>query len=167
MSAEITAPGPGANVKVLRLERGWLQDQLAGRARMSTSMLGKIERGERPLTQGMGAVLAGAFGITLDELLGQVPVRAGDQDRLTELRAAMRCFDLPAGEPVRGSASHTTSPSSSGCAARPTSRPSPTDSRIYCVAYRAGRTPPDCPRTGRRSPRCTARSTGWRPATAG
>ncbi|UYB40528.1 helix-turn-helix domain-containing protein [Streptomyces sp. Je 1-4] len=101
MSAEITAPGPGANVKVLRLERGWLQDHLAGRARMSTSMLGKIERGERPLTQGMGAVLANAFGITLDELLGQVPVNAGDQDRLTELRAAMRRFDLPADEPVR------------------------------------------------------------------
>ncbi|BDH15631.1 helix-turn-helix domain-containing protein [Streptomyces hygroscopicus] len=101
MSAEIITPGPGANVKVLRLERGWLQDHLAGRAGMSTSMLGKIERGERPLTQGMGAVLANAFGVTLDELLGQAPVKSGDGDRLTELRAAMRRFDLPTSEPVR------------------------------------------------------------------
>ncbi|PBC84398.1 MULTISPECIES: helix-turn-helix domain-containing protein [unclassified Streptomyces] len=100
MSAEITTPGPGANVKVLRLERGWLQDHLAVRAGLSTSMLGKIERGERPLTQGMGAVLANAFGITLDELLGQAPVKSGDGDRLTELRAVMRRFDLPTGEPV-------------------------------------------------------------------
>ncbi|MFI2185399.1 helix-turn-helix domain-containing protein [Streptomyces sioyaensis] len=100
MSAEITTPGPGANVKVLRLERGWLQDRLAGKAGMSKSMLGKIERGERPLTQGMGAVLANAFGITLDELLGHAPVNADDEDRLTELRAAMRRFDLPTSAPV-------------------------------------------------------------------
>lgn len=102
MSAEITTPGPGANVKVLRLRRGWLQDQLAARAGMSKSMLGKIERGDRPLTQSMGAALANAFGITLDELLGQAPVRAGDEDRLKELRSVMRRFDLPTGEPVQG-----------------------------------------------------------------
>lgn len=101
MSAEITPPGPGANVKVLRLRRGWLQDHLAARAGMSKSMLGKIERGERPLTQGMGAAIANAFGISLDELLGEAPVPAGEEDRLKELRAAMRRFDLPTGEPVR------------------------------------------------------------------
>ncbi|MGK5496421.1 helix-turn-helix domain-containing protein [Streptomyces sp. URMC 125] len=101
MSAEITTPGPGANVKVLRLERGWLQDYLAKRAGMSKSMLGKIERGERPLSQSAGAALANALGVTLDELLGPAPVQAGDEDRLKELRAAMRRFDLPTGEPAR------------------------------------------------------------------
>lgn len=100
MSAEITTPGPGANVKVLRLERGWLQDNLASRAGMSKSMLGKIERGERPLTPSMGAALAGAFGVTLDELMGHAPVRNGDEDHLRELRTTIRRFDLPTGEPV-------------------------------------------------------------------
>ncbi|MFD7440075.1 helix-turn-helix domain-containing protein [Streptomyces sp. NPDC059909] len=99
MSAEITTPGPGANVKVHRVMRGWLQDYLADRAGMSTSMLGKIERGERPLTQVMGAALANAFGMTLDELLGQAPVKVGDEDRLKALRSAMRRFDLPTGDP--------------------------------------------------------------------
>lgn len=101
MSAEITTPGPGANVKVERLKRGWLQDCLAARAGMSKSMLGKIERGERPLTQGMGAALAHAFGISLDELLGEASPPAGAEDRLNELRAAMRRFDVPSDEPVR------------------------------------------------------------------
>ncbi len=101
MSAESTTPGPGANVKVLRVQRGWLQDHLAARAGMSKSMLGKIERGERPLTQGMGAALSNAFGITLDELLGRSPVGPGDEDRLKELRSVMRRFDLPTDEPVR------------------------------------------------------------------
>ena len=101
MSAEIITPGPGANVKVERLKRGWLQDYLAARAGMSKSMLGKVERGDRPLTQGMAAAIANAFGISLDELLGEVPPPAGEEDRLKELRAAMRRFDLPSDEPVR------------------------------------------------------------------
>ncbi|MFF2813827.1 helix-turn-helix domain-containing protein [Streptomyces sp. NPDC058000] len=100
MSAEIPTPGPGANVKAERMKRGWLQDYLAARAGMSKSLLGKIERAQRPLTQGMGAALANAFGIPLDELLGSAPPPAGAEDFLKELRGVMRRFDLPTDEPV-------------------------------------------------------------------
>ncbi|WP_370412939.1 helix-turn-helix domain-containing protein [Streptomyces fradiae] len=98
MSAIIEVPGPGANIAVLRKARGWGQDRLAAAAGISTSLLGKIERGERALSQGVGASLAHALGITLDELLGRAPVHEDDESTLRALTRAIRRFDL-AGDP--------------------------------------------------------------------
>ncbi|WEB38785.1 helix-turn-helix domain-containing protein [Streptomyces yunnanensis] len=95
-------PGPGRNVATLRKERGLSQAQLARMAGVSLSMLSKIEVGDRPLTQGMGAALANAMGITLDEVLGKAPVTS--EDNLKELRSAMRRFDLPGEPPVEAEA---------------------------------------------------------------
>lgn len=94
MGAIIEVPGPGANVAVLRKERGWGQDQLAARAGVSKSLLGKIERGERALTQGVAAALAQALGVGLEVVNGKVPVQAEDESRLRALNSAIRRFDL-------------------------------------------------------------------------
>ncbi|MFI0164781.1 helix-turn-helix domain-containing protein [Streptomyces sp. NPDC017095] len=95
MSAIIEVPGPGASVAVLRKERGWGQERLAAAAGISKSLLGKIERGERPMTQGVAASIAQAIGVTLDELLGKAPVHEGDEARLLDLTRAIRRFGLP------------------------------------------------------------------------
>ncbi|WP_223283883.1 MULTISPECIES: helix-turn-helix domain-containing protein [unclassified Streptomyces] len=95
MSAIIEVPGPGANVAFERKQRGWNQDRLAAEAGVSKSLLGKIERGERPMTQGVAAALARALGMTLDELLGHAPVEVDDESRLRALNQAIRRFDLP------------------------------------------------------------------------
>ncbi|WTO37450.1 helix-turn-helix domain-containing protein [Streptomyces achromogenes] len=95
MSAIIEVPGPGANVAVQRKQRGWNQDRLAAGAGISKSLLGKIERGERPMAQGVAAALARALGMSLDELLGRTPVEADTESRLRSLNQAIRRFDLP------------------------------------------------------------------------
>ncbi|MCH0541910.1 helix-turn-helix transcriptional regulator [Streptomyces sp. MUM 203J] len=95
MSAIIEVPGPGANVAVLRKERGWGQDRLAAAAGISKSLLGKIERGERALTQGVAASLARALGLSLEAVLGTAPVQREAEARLRALNGAVRRFDLP------------------------------------------------------------------------
>ncbi|RMB83345.1 helix-turn-helix domain-containing protein [Streptomyces shenzhenensis] len=86
-------PGPGANVAARRKELGLSQVALARRGSMSVSLLSKIEVGDRALTQGVGAALARAMNLTLDELLGSAP-----EANLNELNWALRRFDVP-GEP--------------------------------------------------------------------
>ncbi|MFB7087616.1 helix-turn-helix domain-containing protein [Streptomyces sp. NPDC056296] len=86
-------PGPGANVAAHRKEHGLSQVALARRAGVSVSLLSKIEVGDRALTQGVGAALARAMNLTLDELLGSAP-----EVNLNELNWAIRRFDIP-GEP--------------------------------------------------------------------
>ncbi|MGI5338110.1 helix-turn-helix domain-containing protein [Streptomyces sp. CA-181903] len=95
MSAIIEVPGPGANVRLLRDERGWKQEELARRAGLSRPHIGKIERGERTLTQGVAAALARAFGVSLEVILGSTPV-VGAEESLKALNSAIRRFDLPA-----------------------------------------------------------------------
>ncbi|MFF3910131.1 helix-turn-helix domain-containing protein [Streptomyces sp. NPDC001848] len=86
-------PGPGANVAARRKELGLSQVTLARRAGVSVSLLSKIEVGDRALTQGVGAALARAMNLTLDELLGSAP-----EANLNDLNWAIRRFDIP-GEP--------------------------------------------------------------------
>ncbi|MFF0224885.1 helix-turn-helix domain-containing protein [Streptomyces sp. NPDC004629] len=86
-------PGPGANVAARRKELGLSQVALARRAGVSVSLLSKIEVGDRALTQGVGAALARAMNLTLDELLGSAP-----EANLNELNWSLRRFDVP-GEP--------------------------------------------------------------------
>ncbi|MFG2376427.1 helix-turn-helix domain-containing protein [Streptomyces sp. NPDC048504] len=87
-------PGPGANVAARRKELGLSQVALARRAGLSVSLLSKIEVGDRALTQGVGASLAHAMNLTLDELLGSAPER-----NLSDLDWAIRRFDIPGDPP--------------------------------------------------------------------
>jgi transcriptional regulator with XRE-family HTH domain len=100
MEPEIETPGPGRNVAVLRKQRDMSQVKLAQKARVSVSLLSKIEIGDRALTQGVAAALASAMGTTLDEVLGKADVKQDDETRLRELRAAIRRFDLPGDPPT-------------------------------------------------------------------
>lgn len=95
-----TELAPGANIAVLRKERGWNQIHTARKATISVSLLSKIEAGDRTLTPAVAAALARAFGVTLDEVLGRIPVAQEDQARLSALRAAIRDYDLPDGRPA-------------------------------------------------------------------
>ncbi|MBC2879625.1 helix-turn-helix transcriptional regulator [Streptomyces sp. TYQ1024] len=81
-------------MRVLRDERSWKQAELARRAGLSRPHIGKIERGERTLTQGVAAALARAFGVSLEVVLGSTPV-VGVEDSLKALTSAIRRFDLP------------------------------------------------------------------------
>ncbi|BBA99042.1 putative transcriptional regulator [Actinacidiphila reveromycinica] len=95
MGSVIAVPGPGANVSRLRKERGWGQARLAAAAGVSTSQLGKIERGERTLTQGVAASLARAMSLSLEEVLGTTPVPLDAAGSVRALNSAVRRFDLP------------------------------------------------------------------------
>jgi transcriptional regulator with XRE-family HTH domain len=99
MESEIETPGPGRNVAVLRKQRDMSQVKLAQKARVSVSLLSKIEIGDRALTQGVAAALASAMGTTLDEVLGKAQVKKSDEGKLDELRSAIRRFDLPGDSP--------------------------------------------------------------------
>jgi transcriptional regulator with XRE-family HTH domain len=92
---EAKVPGPGANVANFRKDRNLSQVSLARRAGVSISLLSKIEVGDRALTQGVGASLAKALGLSLDELLGSTP-----EANLSELNYAIRRFDLPGEAPA-------------------------------------------------------------------
>ncbi len=95
VDGEMTTPGPGSNVALLRKQRDMSQVKLAGKAGVSLSLLQKIEIGDRALTQGVAAALARAMGITLDEVLGKTEIKQDNETSLQELRAAIRRFDLP------------------------------------------------------------------------
>jgi hypothetical protein len=62
---------------------------------VSTSQLGKIERGERTLTQGVAASLARAMNLALEEILGTTPVPLDAEASVRALNCAVRRFDLP------------------------------------------------------------------------
>lgn len=91
-------PGPGRNVAVLRKQRGLSQVALARKAGVSVSLLSKIEVGDRALSQGVAAALGRAMSVTLDEVLGRTQIERSNEVRLSQLRTAIRHFDLP-GEP--------------------------------------------------------------------
>ncbi len=95
MGSIIEVPGPGANVSRLRKERGWGQDRLAAAAGVSKSQLGKVERGQRTLTQGVAASIARALNLSLEEVLGTTPVPLDAEASLKALHSAVRRFDLP------------------------------------------------------------------------
>lgn len=87
-------PGPGSNVAARRKEHRLSQVTLARKAGVSVSLLSKIEVGDRALTQGVGAAIARAMNLTLDELLGSAP-----EENLSELNFVIRRFDIPGPPP--------------------------------------------------------------------
>ncbi|MBB5116797.1 hypothetical protein AF335_30105 [Streptomyces eurocidicus] len=90
-----TQLAPGANVAALRKGRGWSQAYLARKAAVSVSLLSKIEVGDRALTPAVAATLGRAMSLTMAEVLGRAPVAQDDEARLSELRSAIRDYDLP------------------------------------------------------------------------
>jgi transcriptional regulator with XRE-family HTH domain len=59
----------GAQVRLLRSQRGWSLERLAGVCGVSRSMLSQIERGEANPTVMVAAAIARALGASLDELV--------------------------------------------------------------------------------------------------
>ncbi|MFJ8856639.1 helix-turn-helix domain-containing protein [Streptomyces sp. NPDC102437] len=96
----IIDPAPGEHVAMLRKARGWTQTQLSDRANVSTSLLSKVEVGDRALTPEVAAALRRAFGLSMAEVLGRASVAADDEQLLAELRSAMRDYDMPDLQPV-------------------------------------------------------------------
>ncbi|WP_338685916.1 helix-turn-helix transcriptional regulator [Streptomyces acidiscabies] len=87
-------PGPGSNVAKRRKEQRLSQVALARKSGVSVSLLSKVEVGDRALTQGVGAAIARALNLTLDELLGSAP-----EKNLSELNFVIRRFDVPGPPP--------------------------------------------------------------------
>jgi transcriptional regulator with XRE-family HTH domain len=70
-------------VNALRMRRGWSLKRLSERSGVSKSMLSQVERSEANPTVAVALAIAGALGVTLDELLeGPAPapqvIRAND-----------------------------------------------------------------------------------------
>jgi transcriptional regulator with XRE-family HTH domain len=63
-------------LKQLRTERGWSLEQLAQLCDVSRSMLSQIERGQANPTLGVAIRIAGAFGLTIGELVGEATQRS-------------------------------------------------------------------------------------------
>lgn len=61
----------GQVVRVTREDRGWSQEQLAGRADLNRSYLGEIERGTVMPSIETAAKLAAALGISLSSLIAR------------------------------------------------------------------------------------------------
>ncbi|MGW4200856.1 helix-turn-helix domain-containing protein [Streptomyces sp. NPDC004726] len=91
---------PGANLAALRKAHGLSQAQLARRANISLSLLSKIEIGDRALTPAVAAALSKPMGLAMSEVLGEVSVQQGGEKPLSELRSALRDYDLPDAGPV-------------------------------------------------------------------
>ncbi|MEU2134732.1 helix-turn-helix domain-containing protein [Streptomyces sp. NPDC018352] len=87
---------------MLRKARGWTQNQLSDRANVSTSLLSKVEVGDRALTPEVAAALGRAFGLSMAKVLGRASVAADDEQLLAKLRSAMRDYDMPDASAVPG-----------------------------------------------------------------
>lgn len=85
----------GARVAQLRKARAITQAALARRAGISVSLLSKIEIGDRTLTPGIAAAIAGALQISLGALYGEAAVAEDQGVLLKDLRTAVRRYDIP------------------------------------------------------------------------
>lgn len=63
------------SLRALREERGWSQERLARRARLSVRTVARIERGKGAPSMATANKLAKALGVTIDDLL-QPPEKA-------------------------------------------------------------------------------------------
>jgi transcriptional regulator with XRE-family HTH domain len=90
----------GARIATERKLRGMTQSALAERARVSVSLLRKVEQGSRPATTPFLAALSAAMGIERSTLTGQ-PYRTGNRrqdavhDMVGELRRELMMYRLP------------------------------------------------------------------------
>ena len=66
----------GLRIKLLRVSRGWSQEQLAEAAGMHRTFIGQVERGQRGLNVLGLWRLAGAFNIQIGDLFVDVEGKA-------------------------------------------------------------------------------------------
>lgn len=91
MHAATTPPAAvGENIAVQRKARDLSQQALANRAKISKSLLSKIEIGDRACRPAVAAALATALGVPLSVLYGQPYVEAPDPQLIDALRWAVR-----------------------------------------------------------------------------
>ncbi|MGH3929036.1 MAG: helix-turn-helix domain-containing protein [Pseudonocardiaceae bacterium] len=95
----------GATIRLLRKAAGLNQRELAARANVSLSLLGKVECGDRAATPALLAAVARALKVPVERLTGQ-PYADNHRDEQTHrdidaLRDALRHYDLPADLPPR------------------------------------------------------------------
>lgn len=91
----------GRRIAALRRERGLTQEKLAAMARVSPSLLQKVETGGRDASQVLVAAVATAFDVDNTVLTGQPYDRQGSKtpdrvhDHMPKLRRALAHWDLP------------------------------------------------------------------------
>ncbi len=88
-----TAPPPtavGENIAVLRKSKDLSQLALANRAKISKSLLSKIEIGDRACRPAVASCIAGALGVPLSTLYGQPYAESPDPQLITALRWSVR-----------------------------------------------------------------------------
>ncbi len=74
------------NIKKLRKERGWTQDMLAKKCGYTDrSSIARIEKGEFDLPQSKVLEFAKAFGISVTDLIGDVPQMTEDEENTIRL----------------------------------------------------------------------------------
>lgn len=66
----------GANLRSLRIDRGWSQEELARRCGLDRTYVGGIERGERNVAIVNIARLATALGTGAEAIVRGIPTRA-------------------------------------------------------------------------------------------
>jgi len=95
--ADAMANHLGCRVKELRDERGWSLDVLASASGVSRSMLSQVERNRANPTLAVASRIAGAFGMSLAELV-QTP---GAMSSLTVIRASDHAYDYRSDQDCR------------------------------------------------------------------
>lgn len=66
--------GFGLTLRALRGARGWTQDDLAKRSKVTRASIGSYEQGRRAPSLVSAVALADALGVTLDQLAGRAPI---------------------------------------------------------------------------------------------
>jgi transcriptional regulator with XRE-family HTH domain len=95
----------GQVIATLRKATGWTQAQLAARAKVSASLLSKVEVGDRPASHALLAAAARALRVPVERLSGQPYTDTRHDERVHRdveaLRTVLRCYDLPDEVPPR------------------------------------------------------------------
>lgn len=73
----------GDRIRILRTEKGLSQEELAHRAGVSTSHIGKLERGEKNPSLSSIEKITNALGITLEDLFKYIQPSNGENDNTT------------------------------------------------------------------------------------
>lgn len=84
----------GLRIKELRKARGWTQEELARRARVTADFLGKAERGDKEPSLFVLHKLATVFDVAPAYLLTPEPDRSTDLGALTALLAGRSSFEV-------------------------------------------------------------------------
>lgn len=101
MHAATTPTAVGENIAIHRKARDMSQQALANRARISKSLLSKIEIGDRACRPAVAASIAASLGVPLPVLYGQPYAEAPDPQFINALRSAVRRHRHPEVADVR------------------------------------------------------------------